>query len=135
MRSDDRVTIGPPSTTARPPEQPTEKVRETLPAWAEILTGVSNELNNLKAQSAANAEALDQLLEVQKAVLTRISASEPVQASQESDINATFSAQLRKIALRVAGDDPSLAALCLRGERSQTESTVLPSKSIGQAAG
>ena len=112
VRSSDLVKIGPPLAPTAPAPQPTGEDRRTLaPAWAGDLTGIPNELNDLRAQSAANAETLDKILEVQKAVFSRISAPEPAQVPQEPDMNAIFSAQLRKLALRAAGNDPSLAAL------------------------
>ena len=104
----DLVEISTPS-PASAKSTPVAKRSESgaCPVWAEGLTNMPNEIEGLAAQSAAITETVNRILETVERPPT---STEPSNLD-ESEASATFSFQLRKIALSATKDDPSLSAL------------------------
>ena len=108
----DRVEIEPPPAPPKPAPRPTADIEPRARSdWAESPNGLPKELEDLKAQAAANAETLDRILTHQQAVISRLSVAEPAPKPQEPDAAAGFSRYLRRITISAANGDPSWSAL------------------------
>ncbi len=112
QRPEDRVEIEPPIAPPEPvPQPPADSARSSPPEWVESLTGLPNELEDIKAQAFTNAETLDRILKNQQAVLERLAAPESPPEPSEPDDAGAFSRYLRRIAAAAAGNDASFIEL------------------------
>ena len=111
VRSGDLVKISAPPRFANSSSgEPAKEKSKAPPVWAKDLAGLPSELEDLKAQSAANAETLERILDSQRTLINIIPTPEHVRVPPEPEA-MVFSRYLRTIVLSAAGDDPSLAAL------------------------
>ena len=112
QRLGDRIEIEPPPTPRALPAEPTADTEpSTPPEWAENLSGLPDDLQDLRGQTAANAETLVRILKDQQAILERLAAPESVPEPPEPDDATAFSRYLRRIAVAAAGHDPSFVQL------------------------